>query len=835
MGMPALCEATVKRAIVQGRYDAAPDPAVEAIPWKQSRWPGGKVSSTRLRNVTGDSAAGHPSGVLADVEEWDVSPAAVPVESSVPSVALSVPQRASVGALIETKLHVPVLRKEWVQREDLVGYLAGCSSSRLVLVAAPAGSGKTIAVAQWAASMIESRPFAWVSLDRGDDDPARLWLHVVSALQRACPQFGGEDVLRVLHVPVPDIPGTVLPALLNELAALPAPVVLVLDDYHVIRDHSCHDQVTSLLSHLPVTVQLVLVTRADPPIPLARLRAGGEMAEVRAPELRFTTAQAAALVRTVATVDLPESDVADLVERTEGWPAGIYLAALSLHGHSSPTAFARQFTGGNRYIAEFLAQEVLSRQPRQIRQFMTRTAVLGRFCAPLCDAVTGSANAAQVIDIIERDNLFLVPLDDKRQWYRFHHLFAQVLLGQLAKTEPAIVPALHRRASAWHQQSGSADEAIDHALAAGDVAAAIALIADHWPAYMDIGRISTVRGWLRWLGDDQIGADPVAAHCAAWCAALTGDPQPVRRWLPVLETADDNGPLPDGIRSPRSSAALLRGSFGFDGIEVMRDSARTAADLETDPRSPWYVLARTALGSALYLSGEPDAAAAPLAEALASTASIPSARVAALSLLAVVRIEQGQARQAQELAQTARQLVSDSDLAETQQGSSVRMATGALHAAQGQTAAARTEFEHALQIRRRWVGITPWPVIDSMIRLATVLDDLGERPAAAELLCEARQLLLTTCRDGAQAQQDRLNRLERRLARPLPGVAAEHLTKREMTVLRLLQGTLSLRQIGQELYLSPNTVKTHTQAAYRKLGVSTRQDAIARAQEIGVL
>ncbi len=763
------------------------------------------MSSAKTRAVTGESAAGHLSAVPAGVD-----------------------------VLIETKLHAPALREEWVQREDLVGYLAGCSPSRLVLVDAPAGFGKTIAVAQWAASTVEDRPFAWVSLDRGDDDPARLWLHVVSALQRACPQFGGLDFLRALHAPVPDISGTVLPGLVNELAGLPAPVVVVLDDYHVISDHSCHDQVTFLLSRLPAGVQLVLVTRADPPLRLARLRAAGEIAEVRAHELRFTTAQAAALVRTVAAVDLPEPDLADLVERTEGWPAGLYLAALSLRGHSSPTAFVRQFTGDNRFIADFLAEEVLSRQPAEIRQFLTRTAVLGRFCAPLCEAVTGSASAAEIIEIIERDNLFLVPLDDNRLWYRFHHLFAQVLLGELARTEPAIVPALHRRASAWHRQTGSAEEAIEHALAAGDLAAAVDLIADHWPAYMDIGRIGRVRGWLRWLGDDQIGADPVAAHCAAWCAALTGDTQSVWRWLPVLESADDNGSLPDGIRSPRSSAALLRGCFGFDGIEVMCDSARTAAELESDPRSPWYGLARTALGSALYLSGEPDAAAAPLTEALASAASIGAARVAALSLLAVVRVEQGHTGQAQELVRTARQLMDESDLDETQQGSSVCMATGAVYAAQGRTAQARTEFEHALRIRRRWFGIAPWPVIDGMVRLAAVLDDLGERPAAGALAGEARQLL-TAYPDGAQAQWDRLHRLERRLTRPLRGVAGERLTEREVTVLRLLPSSLSLREIGQELYLSPNTVKTHVQAAYRKLGVSTRQEAIARAHEIGVI
>jgi LuxR family maltose regulon positive regulatory protein len=267
---------------------------------------------------------------------------------------------------------------------------------------------------------------------------------------------------------------------------------------------------------------------------------------------------------------------------------------------------------------------------------------------------------------------------------------------------------------------------------------------------------------------------------------------------------------------------------------VMRDSARTAAELESDPQSPWYALARNALGSALYLSGELDAAAAPLTEALASAASIPSARVAALSLLAVVRVEQGQASRAQELVRAARQLVGDSDLAETQQGSTVSVAAGAVNVAYGEIVEARIEFEHALHIRRRWFGITPWPVIDTMIRLAPVLNDLGERPAATALANEARQLL-TACPDGAQAQWARLHRLERRLRRPPRGAAAERLTDREVTVLRLLRGTLSLREIGQQLRLSPNTVKTHTQAAYRKLSVSTREDAIAKAQELGVL
>ncbi len=243
------------------------------------------------------------------------------------------------------------VRSGWSARNSSAVW-SGYAASRLVLVEAPAGFGKTTVVAQWRASMLDDRPFAWISLDRGDDDPARLWLHVVSAVQRACPGFGGGDTLRALRAQVPDILGRVLPDLVNELAGLRAPVVVVLDDYHVISEPSCHDQVAFFLAHLPDAVQLVLVTRADPPLPLARLRAAGEMAEVRAPELRFAPAQAAALVRTVAAVDLSAPDVADLVERTEGWPAGLHLAALSLRGHQSPRAFVRQFTGDNRFIVQ---------------------------------------------------------------------------------------------------------------------------------------------------------------------------------------------------------------------------------------------------------------------------------------------------------------------------------------------------------------------------------------------------------------------------------------------------------------------------------------------------
>ena len=353
----------------------------------------------------------------------------------------------------------------------------------------------------------------------------------------------------------------------------------------------------------------MLITRADPPLPLARLRAVGEMAEIRQHDLRFTPADTAALVHAVAGLQLSEPDLADLVARTEGWATGVYLAALSLRGHPSPGAFVRRFTGENRFVAAFLAEEVLSRQPEEIQRFLVRTSILGRFCAPLCDAVTGSAGAADIIGTLDRENLFLVLLDDNRQWYRYHHLFAQLLRSQLARTEPGIAAALHERASAWHRRSGSIEEAVGHALAADDVAGAVDLIARDWYSYADAGRTATIRELIRSLGDDRIAARPVAAHCAAWIAALSGDQGSVLRWLPVAEAGHHAGPLPDGMRSLSSSAALLRGICGFDGLRVMRESAAAAAELESDPASPWYAMARSGLGFSLYLSGEPQAAA----------------------------------------------------------------------------------------------------------------------------------------------------------------------------------------------------------------------------------
>jgi LuxR family transcriptional regulator, maltose regulon positive regulatory protein len=738
------------------------------------------------------------------------------------------------GVLLETKLHPPRIREEWVKRTELVQYLAA-STAKLVLVDAPAGFGKSTLVTQWRAFPGQSRKFAWVSVDAGDNDAARLWWYIGCALQRACPELHVGDLLRQLRRQGPDPRGSLLPALVNELAELASPVTLVLDDYHMISNRDCHDQLEFFLLHLPPMTQIVLITRVDPPLPLGRLRAVGDLLEVRVPELRFVAAEAAALVRAVSAVQLGETDLADLVQRTEGWPAGIYLAALSLRGHPSPSSFIRQFSGDNRFVGDFLAQEVLSRQPREIRDFLCRAAILDRFTPSLCDAVVGSANAMEIIDILERENLFLVALDDDRQWFRYHQLFGQMLLSRLVQTEPDLVPVLHRRASEWHQRWGSVEEAIVHALAGGDIAGAVDVVARNWLSCVDTGRLRALRAWLDSIGDDRIRASPVAAHCAAWCAALFGEQDSVRRWLAVVEAAEPAGPLPDGMPSLEFSAALLRGVFGFDGIRAMRESAATAAELDTDPASPWYALARTALGAALYLSGEFDAAFAQLSDALQGDASIIVVRLLACSVAALVAVERGRVGRAQELVTAACDIAGEDDPGDAPRSAIAYTAAGAVAATQGHLKEARDYFDHALRAGRRCSGISPWVALDTMLRLAPVLYDLGDQAGAVGLVGEARAVLASRP-DGAKAQLIRVEQLAKRFAsRQRPQLLAEPLTDREEEVLRLLQGTLSLREIGQELFLSPNTIKTHARAIYRKLGVSTRQEAVERGREMSIL
>jgi LuxR family maltose regulon positive regulatory protein len=735
---------------------------------------------------------------------------------------------------LQAKLRPPPPRADWVERRDLIDLLNHTAASRLVLLAAPAGYGKTTLLAQWCGQAAGGRSFAWVSLDEDDNDPAVLWRLIASALAQAFRTPGLKSVARSPWEQATTVGNPLLAGLVEELTVLDRPVTIVLDGYDAITDRDCHRQLRFLLSRLPSHAQLALATRSQPPLGLPRMRVRGQMTDLGPADLSMTSQDAALLITRLGRGEIGQRDLTELIKRTEGWPAGIYLMALALRGTSDRRRFLRSHAGG-RQVTDFLTEEVINRQPAQIRQFLLRTSVLQRFTAPLCESITGSARAREIIGILDGESVFLVPLDDHQEWFRYHHLFADTLLFQLTHADPEAVPALRMRASAWHRRHGQPSTAIYYALAAGDAAAAIAVIAESWHRYAGSGRIATVQGWLAGLGADRIRASPLAAHCAAWIAGVGGDRWALTRWLAVVEAADPQGPLPDGMRSLEFSAALLRGGLGFGGIRSMAESSARAVALDPDPESEWRPFAMAASGMALYLSGRFAAAGQQLEQALWQPSALPAARWLAFTFGCLVAVEEGRSGRAAELAQEAREMAADQSF-ELIPGRAdfAGLATGAVHASEGRLGEARKELTRALEARRRRPGLSPWLKFEISVRLAPVLQDLGDRPAAAALLAEARDVLVFFP-EGAQAQLQRLGKLERRVAEYPRPVSGEPLTTRERAVLRWLDGALSLREIGKKMYVSPNTVKTHARSIYRKLGVSSRADAVARGRLLGLI
>jgi LuxR family transcriptional regulator, maltose regulon positive regulatory protein len=366
--------------------------------------------------------------------------------------------------LLATKLHVPRPRPGFLARPRLLERLTQGTAGALTLVCAPAGFGKTSLLGDWARR--SRRPVAWLSLDGGDSDPARFWRYVAAALDGLRPGVGQRvDALFQGAQPLPE---TVVTVLVNELVEGREAVVLVLDDYQLVEAPPVHQSLELLLERLPSQLRLVLASRADPPLPLARLRVSGQLVELREADLRFIPEETAELLRTAVGAELPQAAVAALADRTEGWAAGLQLAALSLRGQDDVGAFVHGFSGSHRYVLDYLTEEVLDCQPEPLRTFLLETSVLERLSGPLCAAVTGRADSQQLLEQAERANLFLVPLDEVRGWWRFHHLFADLLRVRLHQQQPDRVEELHRAATAWHEAQGLADEAIGHALAAGD-------------------------------------------------------------------------------------------------------------------------------------------------------------------------------------------------------------------------------------------------------------------------------------------------------------------------------------------------------------------------------
>jgi LuxR family maltose regulon positive regulatory protein len=736
--------------------------------------------------------------------------------------------------LMWAKLRPPAPRAGLIPRAGLLSRLQAGVQGRLCLVDAPAGSGKTTLLTQWCGTAGAGR-VAWLSLEESDSDPTRFWTYLVEALRAVEPGVGA-GALAALERPSADLHRTVLPSLLNELGAVGSELVLVLDDYHLITDPSCHQTLGFFLDHLPSHVHLVLSTRTDPPLPLARMRARGELAELRVAELEFSDEEAFALLNGSMGLRLAPEDVELLAERTEGWAAGLYLAGLSLRGRQDPGAFVASFHGDNRHVADYLGTEVLAGQPEQIRTFLLRTSVLERLSGPLCDALLETEGSAEILGELERSNLFLVPLDDHRQWYRYHHLFAQLLGLELGHRQPGLVPVLHRRAAAWHRQAGNLDAAIHHASAAGDLTEAAVLIARHWLDHLHRGQRTTVARWLDELPDEAVLADPPLAYVAAWIGGFSGaSKQETDRLLAATDDDRWDGVLPDGIRSLGFGANLARAALVFDDLGRSLGAARRALELAGPEPSPFFWMAQAALGQSLYLSARAAEARPGLEEVarVVSPAAQPYAVLTALAVLSLIAGDEGDDHSAATLARRAVAVVEAQGLGAEPMCGIAYAALGRALARQGELAEAEEQLGRALELLE----------IDSMVvqrafvllLLASVRRGCGDLPGGRALVERARELIGPLTDPGMlpalleQAEQASGPAPRRR------GEPAEPLTERELAVLRLLPARLSNREIGRALFVSVNTVRSHVQAIYRKLGVASRAEAVARARELGQL
>jgi len=660
----------------------------------------------------------------------------------------AVPQR---DVLLATKLRVPASRPDLVPRPRLTARLDEGLARGLILVCAPAGYGKTVLLADWAQR--SRHPVAWLSLDAGDNDPTRFWRHVVAALDPDLSGLG-ERVAPLLGSPVPSSFQGLVTALINELAAEEV-LLLVLDDYHLIGSKQVHESLGFLLEHRPAGVCVVLASRNDPPLSLARRRARGQLTEVRAAELRFTPAEAGELLQHVASA-LPDASVAALAARTEGWAAGLQLAALSLRGQHDAAAFVAAFTGSHRYVLDYLAEEVLERQDEQLRTFLLETSVLDRLSGPLCDAVTGHEGSQALLQEAERAGLFLIPLDDVRGWWRYHHLFADLLRARLREEQPSRVAQLHRNAAAWYSGHGLADDAIGHAAAAGEFTWAAKLIEQQFDmVYYVHGEAATIQRWLSALPGDLVWSRPRLLLAKAQMAAASGHVAEAERSAEAAELASANADADQESFEPTvgRAASMLMNVPGQVALErsylaqLRGDAEATAAFaarvLACSGEEEWLLssTARGFLAVAEWLRGRLADAEHAFMAGIAGWQAAGQATVAAWGSYQLGRVQRAQGRldAAVLTCQQAAQVTAGA-------GSAPLPASGPAYVGLGEVAYQRNELDLALRQVTKGIALsrqfvyTP-PLAAGLVLLAWIRQATGDRAGALEAMEEAGQAL----------------------------------------------------------------------------------------------
>ena len=715
--------------------------------------------------------------------------------------------------------YLATCRPGFVPRERLVRRLLHATAVPVVLAIAPAGYGKTTVLSEWAER--DSREFAWIALRQADDDALRLLTAIALALDEIEPV--GRPVFAALARPARGTATAALELFVDSLARRRRPFVLVLDDVHVLGSADAQHVLRTIAEHVPATSQLVLSAREEPHLPIGRMRAHRKVVELRPNELAMTRGEAAVLLSRTG-LKLGADAVATLVERTEGWPAALYLAVLALREQPDVGHALARFAGDDRIVADYLHDELLSELSDDRRLFLARTSILETLSGPLCDAVLERSGSSTVLRDAARSNLLLIALDRSEESYRYHGLFGQALRAELRRLEPENEAKLHARASAWHAKRGDVDRAIHHAIAAGDVDEAGALLSTIAARYVFDGRDATVQSWLDQFTPEQIASNPSLALSAATTCFAAGCGEGVEHWVSAAERGGHN-----------TAAAILGTAVARDGIAAMgADAARAYSDGPDD--APWRALCCLLMGVADHLTGARVRARGRLSEgARVGAVAAPGIRALSLAQLALLEVEHGDLEEAGGFAVRARRQIEQTSLAHLPLGALVFAVSALARANLGHVDDARHELRRAMELLERFEEFAPWYEIETRVALARCALKLGDVVAARTLLEEASRLESRT--PGAAVLrawlEDSWTQVDEFVAASV--IERTSLTTAELRVLGLLPTHLSFREIADRFNVSANTIKTQAHAVYRKLNASSRSGAVMAAREVGLL
>ena len=751
---------------------------------------------------------------------------------------MSTPLRSSASQasepaveLLEAKLLRPRARGGTVLRERLISLLEDSRATPVVFLSAGPGWGKTTLLAQWASQ--SPRPFAWVSVDEKDNDPIVLLTYVAVALDRVARL--DPSVFDALASTGVSVEGTVVPRLGAALTTMDQQVVLVLDDLHVLDNLACLDAIAMLARHIPEGSQVALSARGEPALALGALRARGLTLEIGPHELRMDQAESGQLLK-AAGVDLPEEQTAELIEHTEGWSAGLYLAALSIRArgpiaHGDGTLF-----GSDRLVSDYLQSELLAHLSPDDLRFLTRTAVLEILSGPLCDTVLDASGSAAILESLTRSNLFLVPLDENGESYRYHHLFQELLRSELERAEPELVPSLLARATDWCEANGQPERAIGYAQETGDVDRVARLVERCGQLAYQSGRVATAERWLNWLeAHGALERNAAVAVLGSLLAAVQGRPAEAERRGDAAELASYVGRLPDGSDSIHAWLALLRALRCRGGVATMHADAELAVRALARV-SPFRPAAMLFLAVSRWLAGEVDQAEDLLADVVEEGLELGAAESVAVALgqRAVIAIGRGAWVEADELIDRALLTIRRSRMGEYPINAFVCAVGARVALHRGNAQRADGLLVQAQRLRPGLTYVLSYFAVQTRLELARSYLTIADAAGARTMLREADALLRRQSDLGTlPSEVEELRSSLETMHAHAPG--ASTLTAGELRVIPYLGTHLSFREIGERLYLSQHTVKSHATSVYRKLSVTSRSDAVERARDLGLL